>query len=308
MNRHPDPQIDAAPDRTSWPASWRTLHSEPSAALLDAALRLGELSARTSAIDDLCSFYGCSVADCVERCTDWGAYFDREWDAAPSPAEFHRTTESSSFSLLWAAYCQLTGYEPPSLMAATQVIGDVGKPAGRHLDFGAGVGVLSQLFMQMGYATTLADISSTMLEFARFRLERRGQNANYIDLNDATIGVGAYDVITAIDVLWLVPDPVETFEMLHAALRPDGILYANINPEPHRAEARWELHRDEMELRRRLHRAGFQPVRRLPHTGTAYRRVPTQGVMSAYRHTRDAVLLSPLRDVYRRVRDRLPTG
>ena len=94
-----------------------------------------------------------------------------------------------AFDLLWFAYLQAEGYGLPTSVLALQAIGtrDHG-PA--HLDFGSGAGVTSQVFARAGYETTLADISTSLLDFARFRLSRRGAIARFIDLNEEKLGTG----------------------------------------------------------------------------------------------------------------------
>jgi len=172
--------------------------------------------------------------------------------------DFYRTTQSWAFDLLWFAYLQAEGYGLPTSVLALQAIGarDHG-PA--HLDFGSGAGVTSQVFARAGYETTLADISTSLLDFARFRLSRRGAAPRFIDLNDEEIGTGRYDVITALDTLILVPDLADVVTGLHAALRPGGWLITNFDVRPPSPENAWHLYDDDLNLRAILHRAGFVP-------------------------------------------------
>ncbi len=301
VNEHPDPAQDRAPDPDHLPTGWRRSLGSPLMAEFRAALRLRDgMSIRASVIDDLCTYYTCSEEECVDKSVHWGRYFDEEWDAAPSPEDFHRSTTSSSFSLLWYAYCQAEGYVWPGPVSMTELVLRTGMRSGAHLDFASAVGVTSQLFARIGFRTTLADISTSMLDFARFRLQRRGAAAAYIDLNEASLPPSAFDVITATDVLWLVSDFKATVAELHRALKPGGLLYANIAPSGAKS-ARWELQRDEMSLRRRLQNAGFEPIR---HAPALYRKTTAGGPMHSYRRARDKVLLSNWRYVYRSLRRR----
>jgi SAM-dependent methyltransferase len=181
-----------------------------------------------------------------------------------------------------------------------------------HLDFGAGAGVTSQLFSSLGYRTTLADISSSLLAFARFRLERRGTSATYVDLNSQRLDAVRYDVITAIDTLVHVPDIAGTSKQLHDALRPGGMLFANFDVRPKSTDNgnAWHLYDDDRPLRWTLHRAGFEEVESLDGLMTLYREVPPRGLAYEVRGARDLVMLrSPVRRWYRAVkqtaRDRL---
>jgi SAM-dependent methyltransferase len=118
------------------------------------------------------------------------------------------------------------------------------------------------VFARAGYETTLADISTSLLDFARFRLSRRGAAPRFIDLNDEEIGTGRYDVITALDTLILIPDLADVVAGLHAALRPGGWLITNFDVRPPSPENAWHLYDDDLNLRAILHRAGFVPTAR----------------------------------------------
>jgi SAM-dependent methyltransferase len=205
--------------------------------LFRASLRLpGITDVRAAVLDDLSTYSGLSVEECVERCRNWESWSVKEWSAADRSSkdgmtDFYRTTESWAFDLLWFAYLQAEGYGLPTSVLALQAIGarDHG-PA--HLDFGSGAGVTSQVFARAGYDTALADISTSLLDFARFRLSRRGQEARFIDLNDERLGTGRYDVITALDTLILIPDLPDVVAGLHRALRPGGWLITNFDVRP----------------------------------------------------------------------------
>ena len=45
---------------------------------------------------------------------------------------------------------------------------------GRVLDLGSGAGTVAQFLAGLGYRVDLADISTGLLDFARFRLQPRG--------------------------------------------------------------------------------------------------------------------------------------
>ena len=88
------------------------------------------------------------------------------------------------------------------------------------------------LFARHGFAVTLADISSTLLQFTSWRLGRRGLPAAYIDLKSSPLTPHAFDVVTAMDVFEHLVDPVSTVEQISSALKPGGFLFARIAAEP----------------------------------------------------------------------------
>jgi SAM-dependent methyltransferase len=101
-----------------------------------------------------------------------------------------------------------------------------------YLDFGSGVGSGALLFARHGFDVTLADISSTMLQFARSRLARRGVSAAFIDLKEEQLPRERYGIVTAMDVWEHLVDPVETARDVAAALKPGGFLFGRFAAEP----------------------------------------------------------------------------
>jgi len=278
--------------------------------LFRAGLRLpGGAGARAAVLEDLSGYSGLTPDQCVERCRDWESWSVREWFAADRSGpdgvtDFYRTTESWAFDLLWYAYLQAAGYAYPTSVLALRAV--AGRGRGRaHLDFGSGVGVTSQLFARAGYETTLADVSTSLLDFARYRLSRRGQAARFIDLNDEKLETGRYDVITALDTLTHIPDLAEVVAGLHGALRPGGWLVANFDVRPPSPQNAPFLYQDDLDLRAMLHRAGFAPSGRFGGYMT-YRRADPSGTSQRLRVLSDRlVLTSGPRRVIRRQRRRL---
>jgi 2-polyprenyl-3-methyl-5-hydroxy-6-metoxy-1,4-benzoquinol methylase len=81
--------------------------------------------------------------------------------------------------------------------------------AGRsYLDHGSGIGSGAVLFARRGFDVTLADVSSPMLAFAGWRLERRGLPYTSIHLRSRPLPERRWDVITLLDVLEHVEAPL----------------------------------------------------------------------------------------------------
>jgi len=309
---HPDPLDPATPppDRHGWPEAHQQAFAGAEMELFRASLRLPGISdVRTAVLDDLSTYSGLPPAECVERCRNWESWSVEEWRTAHESGadgmnSFYRTTESWAFDLLWYAYLQAEGYGLSSSVLALRAVPTQGR--GRaHLDFGSGVGVTSQLFARAGYETALADISTSLLDFARYRLSRRGEAAQFIDLNDEKLETGRYDVITALDTLVHVPDLEDVVASLHRALRPGGWLITNFDVRPPSPENAWHLYEDDLNLRAIVHRAGFVPSGRLGEY-VAYRRRDPSGPAQRFRVLFDrAVLTSRPRLFIRRQNRRL---
>jgi SAM-dependent methyltransferase len=308
QGRHIDPMAPTTsqPDPATWSAVRRDAFLSKSMDLLRASLRLdGVGDVRTSVLDDLATFHGLGTTECLERCLGWEAMSVQEWQKKDRTSQeglrdFYRSTESWSFDLLWFAYLQTEGHAYPAFVLVAEALKAAGARPGRHLDFGSGVGALSQLISRLGYETDLADVSTTLLAFAKFRLERHGDRANFIDLNVATLEENRYDVITATDTLAHVPDFAQTARMLHKALKPGGLLFANFDTRPPSPENAWHLYADDLPLRWQLHRIGFEPIRTIEGVTIVYRRIEPAGVRHIVHAGRDYLLFrSPLRPTYR---------
>lgn len=292
------------------PTRWRQAkHGSELQSFRKSLLLPGIADVRSSIVEDLCEYYRCSAQECVERCVNWERWSVEEWHAkdrtaARDIADFYRVTKSWSFDLSWYAYLQAEGWlYPVSVVIARDFIA---RHSGRrHLDFGAGIGATSQFFMRMGFESEMADISTALMEFAQFRLARRGVQIRAIDLNTESLPEDTYDIITAIDTLAHVADPGATVAALHRALRPGGILYANIDARPEAPENAWHLYTDDRAFRYQLQRQGFEPIADLDTFSKAYLRVNPGTSIHRLRGFRDLLLLrNPARAWYRRLRYR----
>lgn len=312
---HPDPASATLPPPE--PANWPRRQQDAWASHQMAAFRDGLRTApdddlRSSVLDDLSAYHGLSPEECLRRCLHWEEWSVQEWKAEDRTtpeglSDFYRGLQSWSFDLLWHAYLQAEGFRYPTSVAVARTL-DFGAGA-RLLDFGSGVGVTAQLFTGLGYEVDLADVSTSLLHFASWRMKRRGLRAGYLDLNYDPLPVHEYDVITAIDTLVHVPDLAATTRDLHRALRPGGHLFANFDVRPPTEENAWHLYSDDLPLRWTLHRNGFEPVETLDGQLVHYIKVPPHGFSHGLRGMRDLITLrSPLRPAFRALRSALRPG
>lgn len=249
-----------------------------------------------SALHELSLYFGIPPEEARARCLRWERDSVAEWEAAPRDTEaglldFYRTQQSWIFDTVWYHAQQYTGAMPAeSVMIAERL---EGTPPGRQLDFGAGPGSTSLFFSRLGWDVALADISTTMLAFARWRLERRGISAGYYDTATDALPDEAFDLITACDVMVHVPDPRATLRQLHRALRAGGYLVFNVDarPRPSR-ETQWHLYPYAYPVLRPVRALGFahEPkleffhvYRKLPRNGAARARMV--GAYDACRHS-----------------------
>ena len=93
--------------------------------------------------------------------------------------QFYDTSQATIYELMW---WHTLGDDNSPLAYVTALHFAQQHGCQRYLDFGAGVGAGGILFARHGLEVTLADISSTLLGFSQWRLDRRGLAATYIDL------------------------------------------------------------------------------------------------------------------------------
>lgn len=267
QGRHVDPEDphEGRLVQARWTPAHRRAYDSPHMAVFRQQLRPpGGGTERTGVVEDLSTYHELTPEAVVDRCLGWEDESVEEWEARPRDTvdglvDFYNSVTSWSFDLLWYAYLQSTGHGYPESVIVADRVGRHPARRGRLLDLGSGVGVTTQLFAALEYDVTLADVSKPLLEFARWRLERRGVQASYLHLPD-DLGEDDFDLVTALDVMVHVPDPLQTARDLHRALRPGGLLVANYDVRRRARHNAWHLYDDDLPLRWAVERAGFVPV------------------------------------------------
>ncbi|MFJ9177503.1 class I SAM-dependent methyltransferase [Streptomyces sp. NPDC102360] len=91
-------------------------------------------------------------------------------------------------------------------------------------DIGCGTGSLSLLASERGHRVTGVDNAPGMLELARRKLA--GRDAEFLlgDAAEPPVRQGAYDVVLARHVLWMLPDVAAVLGRWVSLLRPGGRL------------------------------------------------------------------------------------
>jgi SAM-dependent methyltransferase len=293
---HLDPLEHAPPNPEEWPEDRKSAWLGREMDLFRDCVRIGRLDVRESVLDDLSKYYCLSPEECRFRCLHWEEWSVREWRQGDRSTReglqaFYDSLQSWSFDLLWYAYLQSCGYGfPSSVMAAGFALHHCAR--GTHLDLGSGVGVTVQLFSRLGFTSTLADVSKSLLDFACWRLARHGDHAEPFLLTSASLSSDAYDIVTAMDTLVHVPDFDATVRDLHRVIRPSGWLITNFDVrKPGSEESASHLNHNAIMLQHRLERVGFVWRANLGGMLDCYQRVDPNDISSRVRTLLDKALL-----------------
>jgi mycofactocin glycosyltransferase len=200
-----------------------------------ALLLNGHTDLRQSILSEICSYLGkqdlCEVETLCSRAL---ADIRGEWHEKvvsvdeKSVETFYDKSEGMLYELMWW-HTLIDDLSPLAYVVALKFAGQHGCKS--YLDFGSGVGSGGILFARSGISVTLADISSTALNFSSWRFAKRNLQARHIDLKEDRLTENGFDFITAMDVFEHLVDPTRTVRTLWAALKQGGFLFGRFHAE-----------------------------------------------------------------------------
>lgn len=104
------------------------------------------------------------------------------------------------------------------------------------VDVGCGGGILSEALAAEGASVTGIDIASQALAVARLHLEESGQEVDYVEATAEAFAAehpGSADVVTCLELLEHVPDPVSVVQACARILKPGGnAFFSTLNRTP----------------------------------------------------------------------------
>jgi len=100
------------------------------------------------------------------------------------------------------------------------------------LDYGCGVADYALSFGVFGYQITLSDIEGGVVEFAKWRFDKRNLKYDFVPVNENNMYpvFGQQDIIIAGEVLEHIREPLRTVQTFYNALPSGGYLWVSAYP------------------------------------------------------------------------------
>lgn len=231
---------------------------------LEAVLLPGVSDPRESCLTELSEYSNRPREEVLALCEHSRDRLKDRWeergrDSTDAIADFYRSADAYIYALLWW-HCLQKG---PAVAWNAHILElALEREVRTCLDFGGGIGSNALLFQKAGIDATLAEISQPSLDFARKRAARRGLELRCVDLNHESLEGRSFDLVTAIDVLEHVPDPVATLEQLTGLVRSGGYLCFDLIAGRHDPTEPFHLMRSKYPIRARARGMGLAPVAR----------------------------------------------
>jgi SAM-dependent methyltransferase len=248
--------MNSTPTRTNLLETWKR------------ALTRGEdIDPHAAVIAELGEYFHLDPDVVRERCENWTRYSRDEGLAGDRSTDeglrdFFDQQTSWIFDTMWYHANQYSGSAPAESVEIA--LGCAHLPTGRLLDFGAGPGTAAIFFHDLGWDTSILDISKTMRDFAAWRLQRRNVKARiYADVNE--LPTESFDLVTAFDVMVHVPNAGEVIARLHRSLKLGGHLVFNIDNRPASLDNHGHLYEDQWPILRTVRRAGFRRLSKVTY-------------------------------------------
>lgn len=206
----------------------------------DALLRPNSRNLVDSLTLELADYMALDPAEVVGRCRTAPDDIEREWRERVSAGDvdsIERFYDESAIHLYELTWWHTLAEDDSPLAYVVACRLARGRGMIRALDFGTGIGSGALLLAREGHRVTVADISSTLLDYTSWRFAIRGMAVKTLDLKRTSLPSESFDLILAMDVFEHLPDPVRTAKSIYQALAPGGVLFGRFSVEAEDARA-----------------------------------------------------------------------
>lgn len=156
---------------------------------------------------------------------------DEELERLGDEQRLYRSSDAYLYDLTVFA---MSATKEPYLRTLTRLV----PPPARLVDFGCGIGSDGLRLLAAGYSVAFADFDNPSVRYLRWRLARRGLDAEIYDLDQGAPPSG-FDLAYSFDVIEHVPDPHRFLEDLERCA--DQVLVNLLEPEPGETALHHEL-------------------------------------------------------------------
>jgi len=110
--------------------------------------------------------------------------------------------------------------------------GVIPRPSSKVLEVGSGTGFVSLYMSKRGYATTCADVNTTILKQAEANFSREGLRGGFVccDAERLPFASGGFDVVTSFGLIEHFRDPSTAIREMVRVIKPGGFFFADIVP------------------------------------------------------------------------------
>ncbi len=224
---------------------------------------------KTAVLAELASYFEMSPDLVRRRCENSKEFGREEWldrdRSTPDALIDFWNRASPVFGITMSHAKQYTGEHPSPAIDLAEELAEM--TPGKLLDFGCGPGTAAMFFAALGWKVTLSDVSSTMLDFAAYRLNRRGDPTSVIHPIGMPYPDQFFDVVTAFEVMAHVPDIPASLAAIRDSLKDGGLFVFNVYAPPPGPDTYSHLFEGNWHVIRHVRSTGF---RRRPRLGYYY--------------------------------------
>mgnify|MGYP006424649451 CR=1 FL=1 len=190
-----------------------------------------------SKLSEIEEYLSISRINALERCIHAAKDNANEWrkynpKTTEEINEFYKQSNIYIFDLMWWHSITM-GLSPLRRINFLEFAID--QKITKYLDYGCGIGSTGILFAKHGFDVTLADIGFYVLNFAKWRFQKRNLDLQTIHL-PCSLPKEKYELISSFDVLEHVKNLREIVYDIYTALMPGGYFIFNFGGEEEEEE------------------------------------------------------------------------